>query len=199
MKILSVILLALFLSVEVCYSQVTINNIQRASTIIAPVDASTPNNPNSLLHAQKVDTTYKYWMTIGGWIDRGFTTIFSYNFSLIDNFYKVGYFVRGGIFYNSSVGEDGYLFNSIDISIGKRLQSEWFQVSVFGGPSYVFGKKHVSHGNTEKYRTIGLETDIQLLFKPANEVGIGIGLYGNLNFVKNYAGININLTIGNGK
>ena len=47
MKILSVILLALFLSVEVCYSQVTINNIQRTSTIIAPVDASTPNNPNS--------------------------------------------------------------------------------------------------------------------------------------------------------
>ena len=47
MKILSVILLGLFLSVEVCYSQVTINNIQRASTIIAPVDASTPNNPNS--------------------------------------------------------------------------------------------------------------------------------------------------------
>lgn len=47
MKILSVILLGLFLSVEVCYSQVTINNIQRTSTIIAPVDASTPNNPNS--------------------------------------------------------------------------------------------------------------------------------------------------------
>ena len=45
----------------------------------------------------------------------------------------------------------------------------------------------------------GLRTDIQLLFKLANEVGFGIGLYGNLNFIKNYAGVSVNITLGNGK
>ncbi len=46
MKILSLVLFNLFLTLEVCYSQVIIQNIQVASTIVS-VDASTPNNPNS--------------------------------------------------------------------------------------------------------------------------------------------------------
>lgn len=153
----------------------------------------------SLLYAQQEEPTYKYWMTVGGWINKDVSLNLNYNFSLVNNFYKVGYFIRGGFSQNPSVGEDGYLFNSIDISIGKRLQSEWFQASVFGGPSYVFGQKRVSSNDTEKYHTVGLETDIQLLFRVANEIGIGIGFYGNLNFTKNYGGININLTLGNGK
>lgn len=153
----------------------------------------------NMLYAQNADTTYKYWMTIGGWINKDVSLNFNYNFSLGNNFYKVGYFIKGGFSQNPSIGEDGYLYNSVNISIGKRFQSEWFQASVFGGPSFVFGKKRISPNNTEKYNTVGLETDVQLLFRPANEVGIGIGLYGNLNFIKNYAGININLTLGNGK
>jgi len=151
----------------------------------------------SLLQAQNEDTTYKYWITTGGWIDKNVSLNFNYSFSLCDNFYKVGYFIRGGFSQNPSVGEDGYLFNSVDISIGRRLQSEWFQSSLFVGPSFVFGKKRIAPGNNEKYNTVGLETDIQLLFRPANEIGLGIGLYGNLNFIKNYAGININLSFGN--
>lgn len=46
MKILLVILLNFFLSIGMCYSQVNINNIKIASTLVS-VDASTPNNPNS--------------------------------------------------------------------------------------------------------------------------------------------------------
>jgi hypothetical protein len=44
-----------------------------------------------------------------------------------------------------------------------------------------------------------LESKIQLLIKPANEVGFGISFYGNLNPMKNFGGINLNVTIGNGK
>lgn len=152
---------------------------------------------NNLL--TKEDTTYKYWISVGGWIGKNVSLNFNYSFSLGGNFYKVGYFTRGGFSQNPSVGNDGYLFNTIDISVGKRLQSEWFQTSVFAGLSYVFGKKEISQGNYEKYYTLGLESDIQLLFRIADEIGLGVGLYGNLNFIKNYAGININLILGNGK
>ncbi len=46
MKIHQLFFLILLLTGRICYSQVTINNIQTASTIVY-VDASTPNNPNS--------------------------------------------------------------------------------------------------------------------------------------------------------
>ncbi len=151
------------------------------------------------LYAQKEDSTYKYWVTVGGLINKNVSLNFNYIFSSHNNFYKVGYFIRGGFSQNPSIGDDGYLYNSFDISIGKRLQTEWFQVAFFAGPSYVFGKKQISEDNDEKFNTIGLETDVQLLFRLANEVGIGIGLYGNLNFEKSFVGININITIGNGK
>lgn len=153
----------------------------------------------NILFAQEKDTTYKYWITFGSWIDRDIATNINYSFSLGNNFYKVGYFIKGGFSQTPSVGDNGYLFNSVDISVGRRLLFEWFQTSAFAGPSFVFGKKRISQNNTEKYNTVGFQTDIQLLFKPADEFGVGIGLYGNLNFVKNYSGININLTIGNGK
>lgn len=153
----------------------------------------------NLLHAQKEEATYKYWMTIGFWIDRDVTANFNYNFSLDNNFYKVGYLTKGYSFPFGGFGSGNILIRSIDISIGRRLQFEWFQASLFAGPSYVFGKKLLITDSIEKFNTVGLETEIQLLFRPSNEVGIGIGLYGNINFIKNYVGININLTLGNGK
>ncbi len=150
----------------------------------------------SNLLAQEKDTTYKYWVTLGLGVIKTSINL-SYNFSIDDKFYKVGYLNRGGLL--TTTGKDGYLYNSMDISIGKRLQTEWFQISLFSGPSYVFGKKRATSGDHEKYNTIGLETDAQLLFRAANEVGIGLGLYSNLNFERSYAGINISLTLGNGK
>ncbi len=117
----------------------------------------------------------------------------SYSFSIGDNFYKVGS-VSYGKFMRESPD-----FNSIDISIGKRFQSEWWQAAIFAGPSYVSVNKSIGNGNRENHGTIGLQTDIQLLFRYANELGIGIGLWGNLNKEKSSAGFNIVLTLGNGK
>jgi len=111
----------------------------------------------------------------------------------------VGYFYRGGLLSNEGPDEDGYLFKSIDFSIGKRIQYEWFKASLFAGPAFVFGKRSVSHFDYEKFYTAGLEADVQLLFRPANEVGIGVSLFGNLNIIKNYSGVNFCITLGNGK
>lgn len=156
----------------------------------------------NLLVAQGEDTTYKYWITIGGMLTNEVASInLGYSFSLGSNFYKASYLQKSGfsLSSNSVVGNDGYLYNSIDVSIGRRLQSEWFQAALFIGPSYLFGKKEVTENNYENYNTVGLQSDLQLLCRIADEVGIGVGLYGNLNFENNYAGLNVNVTLGNGK
>lgn len=151
------------------------------------------------MFAQEKDTTYKYWITLGFFINPDITFNMNYSFALGNNFYKVGYQTKGDGLIWGGFGKNKFLFRSIDISIGRRLQSKWFQASLFAGPSYVFGKKTLTTNSVENFNTIGIETDLQLLLRPANEIGIGIGLFGNLNFTKNYAGININLTFGNGK
>ena len=164
---------------------------------------------STITTAQEKDTIYKYWITIGGgfWpeqdISFNINYSFSPNFSFLsgDNFFKVGYLSKGGFSFgeNLGVGSDGYLYNTIDISIGKRLLSEWFMACVFLGPSYVFGKERTPYGPYKQFRTFGLESDIQLLFRPGNDIGIGVGLYSNLNLANFYTGININITLGNGK
>src|SRR5690606_16496657 len=158
--------------------------------------------------AQEEDTLHKYWITIGGgfWPEQDISLNINYSFSpnfnfLSDDiFFKVGYLAKGGFSFNGvGVGEDGFRYNTIDISIGKRLLTEWFMACVFLGPSYVFGRERTPIGPYDTFRTIGLESDIQLLFRPGNDIGIGVGLYSNLNFVNFYTGININITLGNGK
>jgi len=156
----------------------------------------------SLLQAQEDDSSYKYWMTWGFMlINDDISGNLGYSFSLAENFYKVSWLVQDK--FEPSPWGGGSIemadFNSIDISIGKRFQSEWWQSNIFVGPSYVFGGKDISTSNREKYSTIGLQTDIQLLFRLADEIGIGVGLWGNANFEKSRAGININITLGNGK
>jgi hypothetical protein len=152
------------------------------------------------VHAQKEEAINKYWVTLGGWFEnRNFTGNVAYNFSIGNYFYKVGYLLKGDDPVLGGYGSDNIKIRSIDASIGRRVLSNWFQTSFFVGPSYVFGTKLMGNSSSESFHTVGLESEIQLLFRPANEVGIGIGLYGNLNFERNYAGINVNLTLGNGK
>jgi hypothetical protein len=150
---------------------------------------------------QEKDSTYKYWMTFGFFVDKEMTLNADYSFSLGNNFYKVGYLKEGDSFPFGTIhaDPDKYFFRSISTSIGKRFQSEWFQASAFCGPSYLFGEKGININQYKNFNAVGLEAEIQLLFRFANEFGIGIGLHGNLNYIKNFGGININLTLGNGK
>lgn len=155
----------------------------------------------STAYCQSIDTTYKYWMSAGFWIEeqRGITFEGDYTFSLDNNFYKVAYLYRGGLLGDMNADVGKYIFGSVNILAGKRLQSKWFQASLFCGPSYVYGSRGITGGFNEKFNTAGLDLQTQLIFRLANEIGIGIGLNGNLNFVKNFGDIFINITIGNGK
>jgi len=144
------------------------------------------------------NSSYKYWMSVGMFIEnyKGITFDADYSFSLGDNFYKVGYLSKGGFSSDGRPNEEGqYFFRSINVSMGKRFKSEWFQASLFCGPSYVYGNSY----SNESFTTISLATQVQLLFMLANEIGIGVGLQGNLNFVKNFGAVYVNITIGNGK
>ncbi len=156
----------------------------------------------SAFQAQETDSAYKYWLTAGGMLTPDVVSFnFDYSFSSENYFYKIGYLISGGFGFTSApnIGDNGYLYKSIDFSIGKRLLSKWFQVAFFTGPSYLFGKKRTLNQDIIKYNTFGLQTDVQLLFRIANEIGLGIGLYGNVNFEKSFTGINLNITLGNGR
>jgi hypothetical protein len=147
------------------------------------------------IFSQDNDSSYKYWMTLGIMpLFNDVSVSFSYNFSIKDNFYKIGYQKKG----NSITEGLGHMFNTIDISYGKRIISEWIFADFFIGPSYIYGEK-LAAKNRENFKTAGLQADTQLLFRMANEIGIGFGLYGNLNFERSYTGFSLYFTIGNGK
>ncbi len=149
--------------------------------------------------AQDQDSTYKYWITLGLYFEPDVSFNTSYSFSLGSNFYKVGFQSKGHGLIWGGFGKNEFKFKSFDISIGKRIQTNWFQVSLFSGPSLVIVDKRLLFGNKEKFFTGGLQSDFQVIFRAADEFGIGIGLYSNLNLKKSFTGINLNLTFGNGK
>ena len=151
---------------------------------------------------QNKDTTYKYWMPIGIETEPTYFTFHTgYCFSINDNFYKAGYFIKGDL------GPDGFLtampgkyaFRSLSALIGKRAQAKWFAAYAFGGVAYVDGLKGISNGATEKIHTFGLQAEAYLLFRIANEVGIGLSGIANANPTKCFVGSAITFTIGNGK
>jgi hypothetical protein len=151
-----------------------------------------------LIKQSVTDAAYKYWMTVGFMPTRDGTLNFNYSFSLGENFYKVDYIKKENIIFGG-FDSDGFRFNSCALSIGRRFQSKWFQANFFAGPAYVYGKKYININKNEKFRTAGLQMDAQLLFRLANEVGFGVGLFANLNFIKNFTGFDVNITLGNGK
>ncbi|NLT51274.1 MAG: hypothetical protein GXX85_10185 [Ignavibacteria bacterium] len=151
--------------------------------------------------AQESDSTNSYWMTLGFFINpvdnSELTGNFDLNYKIKDFFYKVGFFAQGGVL--KQFGESGYSFRKIDISIGKRILSEWFHSSLFIGPTFIYGEKEQTMTNYTTFNTVGLEANLQLLLRIANEVGIGFGIYGNINYEHSFAGASLYITIGNGK
>ena len=151
--------------------------------------------------AQGQDSTYKYWMTLGVGIDRDWSSSVSYSFSWGDNFYRVSFLDRGASRWLKPGGldEDGYLFKAIDFGIGGRIQSGWFRMSEFVGPSFLFGRKQLPGNVDGPFTSVGISLDAEFMFRPADEIGMGVALFGNGNFEKSFMGYNIRISFGNGK
>lgn len=153
--------------------------------------------------SQDKGSDYKYWMTGGMWLQKyleGSVTL-SYQFSVNNYFYKVGYLVKGAAALDGgfTTNADGFLFRSVNISIGDRLEDRYYQIAAFIGPSYVFGENRKYHNEIVNFSTVGLQFDTEFVFKPVSEIGLGLGVYGNLNFKQPFYGMNVLLNIGNGK
>ncbi len=163
----------------------------------------------NIAFAQNDSTTFKYWLTGGIRIDDDLegSVVANYCFSFDETYFKVGFTEKGGASLFSSgfvLNSDGFLFKTVDVSVGKRVLSRFYMGYAFIGPSYVFGKKKLSDNTpgaivTENISTVGVNVESGICLKPLDEIGLGIGLYGNINPVRSFTGMNFIITIGNGK
>lgn len=152
--------------------------------------------------AQADSIKNKYWISGGMWMDDEFNGSININycFSYENYFFKTGYIVNGAsstISGNIILNKEGYIFRNISFSIGNRLKEEYYQSNIFIGPSISFGKQRTL--NRDKYFTaLGVLTEAQLFYLLADEVGFGVTLYGDINYIKSFNGITFSLLIGNG-
>ena len=151
---------------------------------------------------QENDTTYKYWMTLGTLAENyDFTFHAGYCFSIGSNFYKAGYYLKGNLLPGDNLdAEPGRsAFRSFSALMGKRTQSKWFAAYAFGGLAYVDGSRGIKTYGDKKIHTIGLQTEVYLLFRIANEIGVGVSGMGNVNATRCFVASAVTFTIGNGK
>ncbi len=76
---------------------------------------------------------------------------------------------------------------STNFAFGKKVEWSFIFGGLFAGPSFVFGKKK---GENIKY-TIGINVSGQFLFSPTDVLGIGIDVFGNLNFYEPIYGLRL--------
>jgi hypothetical protein len=91
--------------------------------------------------------------------------------------------------------------NDLYLGIGKRWENTRFDFSVFGGPSYAYGSFLVPITDTagvvkeypNRFKTLCYHTEVNLTYKIAYDIGIGLTLYASLNEKYSVAGAQINL------
>ncbi len=130
------------------------------------------------------------WTHVGLWgvgkfnkIGDSFHATLNTNFSVKKTYFQIGFNVTG-IFYSVA---------DFNVSIGQRLSGRFYHIAAFIGPSLVFSKM----GDGE-FTTIGLSYNLQLVLKPLKQIGVGIGLYSNLNVNQNAFGIRGIIHFSNG-
>jgi hypothetical protein len=160
---------------------------------------------NTFLFAQEKETNYKYWLNfgIGGQHELSSSFALNYNFSIEKHFLQAGYHFSGAII-NLNGGflqpSGGNILHAYNISYGERLMSNYFLSAAFIGPSLVTGKVNNQADNISKsYTTIGLSIEAQWIFRAANELGLGIEFYGNLNRYQNISAISFIIYLSNNK
>lgn len=192
MKSKIAILLLVLCGSEYIIGQSQSNEMQPLNNIYTQHIGDSSDYPDSLDLSN--DDPYKYWLTFStGFIPQNYiSSSYSYHFSWRE------YFIKAGIFGRISWSLSGLQCTSYDISLGKRNLTKWFMGSYYLGLAYTKGELR-DNGNTNRFNTIGLQGNVQYVLRLADEIGIGVGGYANLNYFRSYLGAEINFTIGNGK
>lgn len=126
------------------------------------------------------------WLAVGFGIgeDKHISNFISYSF-VDENIYQLS--VNGNQEFSIFRINDPDYVVSTTFAYGKKV--EWLFVfgGLFAGPSFVFGKKK---GEQIKY-TIGVNINSQILFSPSDVLGVGIDVFGNINFYEPIYGIRL--------
>jgi len=151
--------------------------------------------------AQSQDSThtYKEWINAGiGFSSpfektRGikFSFVLSYNFGWDNIYYQVGI---NGVKQPNVERYLDYDISSISFLPGLRTMNRWLHGSVFLGPAPTSTNKS---NTTTIVWTVGLVLNLQGFLKLAEDVGLGIDVYGNLNTTQSVAALRFALHISN--
>ena len=121
-------------------------------------------------------------------------------------FYKIS-FIRNKEW--ALLGDKPYeVYNSVSILLGKGFSRKYYQFQFSGGLGITGGIKRgdflynaggwfdPDYYESDKFITPSIPLEIDLLLKPIKYAGIGVTLFGNLNFVRPYCGFAIKLSMG---
>ena len=155
-----------------------------------------------LLAAQEKETPHliPVWLSGGAYIDNDVTSIhLSCAVEVGKTTLSAGVGSRGGLL--TKVANDGYGFQVVNLSVGRRWHTAWTHASVLIGPSLLTGDQRHDAGTFTytRVQTVGLDLQSLFLFHIDNEVGLGIGIYGNLNPVHSFVGVRLHAMLGDGE
>ncbi|MCF8239774.1 MAG: hypothetical protein K9J16_00200 [Melioribacteraceae bacterium] len=90
--------------------------------------------------------------------------------------------------------------SSIAINYGVSRVTDLLRLAISIGPGYVFGKDNsaANHKNIT-FNTIGLISNLQMIFSPFKELGIGLDLFLNLNNKQAVSGISLTFVLEGNK
>jgi hypothetical protein len=86
------------------------------------------------------------------------------------------------------------IFYDLHFSMGKKLESVKMTYMALAGPSIITGR---NHSNSSAYTSVGIQGQLQAIYKPFFDIGAGLSLYVNLNLKYSSAGARISLFFSN--
>ena len=158
------------------------------------------------LHGQVVSTDTSqgsHWITAGVGITRwqnrpGFGFEIGYS-----NMFSSGLFSARFRYFEMTLTKDPFLPNERQVQditelgglYGLQLQQGWFCFCASGGIAMVATKEQ-NNGVIERFYSIALPIESQLLLEPLSFLGIGISLFANLNSKASFSGVALSVQIG---
>lgn len=183
MKIYQSFFLTFLFALGVCYSQVTINNIQVAATLVS-VDALTPSDPNAYTWLENSNTKQgdtarvNYWINVGAISqNKDFSMHYSFNFAFENLSFSAMLLGTGRILGPNS---DGYSTNSITTSVGYSITKRYYVLAFYSGPGIIWGD-YQGYPATYSFNNFCITANIQAYFLPLSNLGLGLEFITNLN------------------
>lgn len=166
---------------------------------IDPLDTLGYNLPEELIIGNNIYKTKYHYLVIGlGFSGNGIKKYDSnigidYHLNIKNRYYQIGVMRTKelkGLFPANYIR----VFNDFHFSMGKKIENVKMAYFGYAGPSIIYGKNHYSE---EAYVTIGVQGQLQCIYKHFFDVGMGLTLYGNINFRYSSAGIRLNIFFSN--